>query len=53
MFAKTILIVLALGTTIIGLLFFFNTGEYFIFAIGFALYFILSISSSFCKRMNK
>ena len=53
MFAKTIITVLALGITIVGLLYFFNTGEYFVFAIGFALYFLAAISGSICKRMNK
>jgi len=53
MFAKTILTVLALGITIVGLLYFFNTGEYFIFAIGFALYFLAAISGSFFKSLNK
>jgi hypothetical protein len=50
MFAKTILSVLALGVTILGLLYFFNTGEYFIFVIGMALYFIAAISDSFFKK---
>jgi len=53
MFAKTILSVLALGVTIVGLLYFFNTGEYFIFVIGLALYFLAAISVSICKRMRK
>ncbi len=53
MFAKTILTVLALGITIVGLLLFFNTGDYLTFAIGLALYFTLSVSSSFCKKMNQ
>jgi hypothetical protein len=50
MFAKTILSVLSLGITIVGLLYFFNTGEYFIFAIGMALYFLASISNSFFQK---
>jgi hypothetical protein len=53
MFAKTILTVLALGITIVGLLLFFNTGDYLTFAIGLVLYFTLSVSSSFCKKMNQ
>jgi hypothetical protein len=53
MFAKTILSVLSLGVTIIGLLLFFSTGEYYVFIIGFAAYFLLSISSSFCKKMSE
>ncbi len=53
MFAKTILSVLSLGITIVGLLYFFNTDEYFIFVIGIALYFLVSISDSFFKKMSK
>ncbi len=53
MFAKTILSVLSLGLIVVGLLYFFNTGEYFIFAIGMAAYFLVTISGSICKRMNK
>jgi hypothetical protein len=52
MFAKTLLSVLSLGITIVGLLLFFNTGEYLTFAIGLALYFLASISGSFFKNMN-
>ncbi|MBU3620397.1 hypothetical protein [Polynucleobacter sp. CS-Odin-A6] len=52
MFAKTLLSVLSLGITIVGLLIFFNTGEYLTFAIGFALYFIAAVSNSFCKKMS-
>jgi hypothetical protein len=50
MFAKTLLSVLALGVAIVGLLYFFNTGEYFIFVIGMALYFIAAISDSIFKK---
>jgi hypothetical protein len=53
MFAKTILSILALGITIVGLLQFFNSGEYFTFVLGMALYFLLTISGSICKRMGK
>jgi hypothetical protein len=53
MFAKTILSILSLGLTVVGLLYFFNTGEYFIFALGMAVYFLVAISGSICKRMNK
>lgn len=53
MFAKTILSVLSLGIAIVGLLYFFNTGEYFIFVIGMALYFLAAISDSICKRISK
>jgi hypothetical protein len=52
MFAKTMLSVLSLGMTIVGLLLFFNTGEYFIFVIGIALYFLVAISNSFFKKMS-
>jgi hypothetical protein len=50
MFAKTLLSVLALGVAIVGLLYFFNTGEYFIFVIGMALYFLAAISDSIFKK---
>jgi len=50
MFAKTLLSVLALGVAIVGLLYFFNTGEYFIFVIGIALYFLAAISDSIFKK---
>lgn len=53
MFAKTLLSVLALGVAIVGLLYFFNTGEYFIFVIGMALYFLAAISDSIFKKMSK
>jgi hypothetical protein len=53
MFAKTILSVLALGIVVVGLLQFFNSGNYLTFAIGMALYFIVTISGSICKRMSK
>jgi hypothetical protein len=53
MFAKTILSVLSLGIAIVGLLYFFNTGEYFIFVIGMVLYFSAAISDSICKRISK
>jgi hypothetical protein len=53
MFAKTILSVLSLGITIIGLVLFFNTGEYYIFIIGMACYFLATVSSSFFKSWNK
>jgi hypothetical protein len=51
MFAKTLLTVLSLGITIVGLLIFFNTGGYMTFAIGMVLYFIAAVSNSFCKTM--
>jgi hypothetical protein len=53
MFAKTILSVLSLGIAIVGLLYFFNTGEYFIFVIGMALYLLAAISDSICKKISK
>jgi len=53
MFIKTLLSVLALGIVIVGLLQFFNDGSYLVFVIGMALYFIATISDSFCKRMGK
>jgi hypothetical protein len=52
MFAKTILTVLALGITIIGLLLFINTGGYLTFAIGLLLYFVAALSNSFFKKMS-
>jgi hypothetical protein len=53
MFAKTLLSVLALGIVIVGLLQFFNNGNYLTFVIGMALYFLLTISGEVCKRMGK
>jgi hypothetical protein len=53
MFAKTILSVLALGVTIVGLVLFFNTGEYYIFVIGMACYFLASVSGSIFKSWNQ
>jgi hypothetical protein len=53
MFAKTILSVLSLGITIVGLVLFFNTGEYYIFIIGIACYFLAAVSNSFFKSLNK
>jgi len=53
MFVKTLLSVLALGIVIVGLLQFFNDGSYLVFVIGMALYFLATISSSICKRMDK
>jgi hypothetical protein len=52
MFAKTLLSVLFLGITIVGLLIFFNTGGYMTFAIGLVLYFVAALSNSFCKKMS-
>jgi hypothetical protein len=52
MFTKTILSVLALGITIVGLLIFFNTGEYLTFAIGLVLYFLAAVSNSVFKKMS-
>jgi hypothetical protein len=52
MFAKTILSVLALGILIVGLLQIFNGGNYLVFAIGMVLYFLASVSSSFCKKID-
>jgi hypothetical protein len=52
MFAKTLLSVLALGIVIVGLLQFFNDGSYLVFVIGMVLYFLASVSSSFCKRID-
>ena len=53
MFAKTILSVLALGITVVGLVLFFNTGNYLTFVIGIALYFLASISGSICKNLKQ
>jgi hypothetical protein len=53
MFARPLLSVLAFGITIVGLLQFFNSGEYFTFVLGMASYFLLTISGSICKRMGK
>jgi hypothetical protein len=53
MFAKNLLSVLALGIVIIGLLQFFNSGDYLIFVFGMAIYFILAISGTICKRMHE
>jgi hypothetical protein len=52
MFAKTLLSVLAFGIVIVGLLQFFNDGSYLVFVIGMALYFLASVSSSFCKKID-
>jgi len=52
MFAKTLLSVLALGIMIVGLVLFFNTGNYLIFAIGIALYFLAAMSNSLWKKMS-
>jgi hypothetical protein len=53
MFAKTIVSVLALGIVIVGLLQFFNSGDYLVFVIGMALYFLATISDSICKKISK
>ena len=53
MFAKTILSVLAVGVVVIGLLQFFNGGEYLVFVIGMVLYFLVAISDSICKVIRK
>jgi hypothetical protein len=53
MFAKTILSVLAVGIVIVGLLQFFNGGEYLTFVIGMALYFIITISDNLCGVLRK
>jgi len=53
MFAKTILSMLALGLVIVGLLQFFSSGNYLIFVIGMAFYFLITISGSVCKKMNE
>jgi hypothetical protein len=52
MFVKTLLSVLALGILIVGLLQIFNGGNYLVFAIGMVLYFLASVSSSFCKKID-
>ena len=52
MFVKTLLSVLALGIVIVGLLQFFNDGSYLVFVIGMVLYFLATVSSSICKRMD-
>jgi len=52
MFIKTLLSVLALGITVVGLVVFFNTGHYLTFAIGMVLYFIAALSNSFCKTIS-
>lgn len=52
MFAKTLLSVLSLGITIVGLLIFFNTGGYMTFAIGMVLYFMAAMSNSVFKKMS-
>jgi len=53
MFAKSIISILALGLVIVGLLQFFSSGDYLTFVIGMALYFLITISGSVCKMMNK
>jgi hypothetical protein len=53
MFAKSIISILALGLVIVGLLQFFSSGDYLTFVIGMALYFLITISGSVCKIMNK
>ncbi|MEI6147344.1 MAG: hypothetical protein WCP66_13070 [Methylococcales bacterium] len=53
MFAKSIISMLALGLVIVGLLQFFSSGGYLTFVIGMALYFLITISGSVCKMMNK
>ena len=52
MFAKTLLSVLALGIVIVGLLQIFNGGGYLVFAIDMVLYFLASVASSFCKKID-
>lgn len=44
MFARTLLSVLAVGVTIVGLLMIFNSQGYFVFIFGMVMYFLLSIS---------
>ena len=53
MFAKTTLSVLAFGVVLIGLLQYFNSGEYLVFVSGMVLYFMVAISDTICKLMNK
>jgi hypothetical protein len=53
MFAKTTLSVLAFGIVLIGLLQYFNSGEYLVFVSGMVLYFMVAISDTICKLMNK
>jgi hypothetical protein len=53
MFAKTVVSVLALGLVIVGLLQFFDSGDYLVFVAGMALYFLATISDSICKRIGK
>lgn len=53
MFLKTILSILAFGTVIVGLLQFFNSGEYLTFAIGMALYYLVSVSGTFFKQTHE
>jgi hypothetical protein len=53
MFVKTILSVLAFGIVIVGLLQFFNSGEYLTFAIGMALYYLISVSGTFFKQTHE
>lgn len=53
MFVKTIFSVLAFGVVIVGLLQFFNSGEYLTFAIGMALYYLVSVPGTFFKQMHE
>jgi hypothetical protein len=53
MIAKTVLSVLAVGVTIVGLLMAFNSQGYLVFIIGFVAYFILSVSGNIGKRISE
>jgi len=51
MFAKTVLSVLAVGVTIVGLLMAFNSQGYFVFIFGMAMYFLIAISGDVCNKL--
>jgi hypothetical protein len=53
MFVKIILSILAFGMMIVGLLQFFSSGDYLIFVFSMAIYYMITISNSFFKRMHK
>jgi hypothetical protein len=53
MFVKIILSILAFGMMILGLLQFFSSGDYLIFVFSMAIYYIITISDLFFKRMHE
>jgi hypothetical protein len=52
MFAKTLLSVMAVGITIVGLLMIFNAQGYFVFFFGMVMYFLLAISGGIGSKIS-